>query len=204
MPGGTISRPGHPGVWLGLTRRSSGPLAASHLRGPRLTTTAQLDHLLSSVSQYYRVSPGAGGYSGDGSRSRWLESIAAGRGDVGTVRDFLSAPADVASSTWAGLVGPVGAVSGARSRSASRTTPPLPGAPADRALRLRWSPYGSSARALGSVPSGGGSLQRALAWSTLLSLSGTRVDQTGTGCNQLQQARAKKEGFMASCAHKAH
>ena len=32
----------HPGVWRGLTRRSSGPLAASHLRGPELTT-AQLD-----------------------------------------------------------------------------------------------------------------------------------------------------------------
>jgi hypothetical protein len=49
VPGGTTSRPERPGVWHGLPGGPASRLAASHLRGPRFTTT-QLDHLLSSVT----------------------------------------------------------------------------------------------------------------------------------------------------------
>ena len=52
--GGPTPGRDHPGVWLELPGGPAGRLAASHLRGPRFTTT-QLDHLLSSVEQYYRA-----------------------------------------------------------------------------------------------------------------------------------------------------
>ncbi len=51
---------GHPGVWQVLPGGPAGRLAASHLRGPRLTTT-QLDHLLSSVCQLYPHRSRSGG-----------------------------------------------------------------------------------------------------------------------------------------------
>ena len=52
--GGPTPGRDHPGVWLGLPGGPAGRLAASHLRGPRFTTT-QLDHLLSSVQLCYRA-----------------------------------------------------------------------------------------------------------------------------------------------------
>ena len=57
-----------PGNWCGLTRWSSGRLATSHLRGPT-SLTAQLDHLLSSVTQMLvTLGPRIQAFNGAGDR----------------------------------------------------------------------------------------------------------------------------------------